>query len=141
MTNPEPSGSFARLPRATTDELRGVVAAILGADHGSPYEPGVPSHAAGGSAAIRKGSQLFAKQLTQFDFDLGGVMLAGPDDRSLVDCGDLQLDPADGPANRAAITAAVKSVLDSSAVPVVLAATIPFRFPSSPTMRGAGRSP
>jgi agmatinase len=80
----------------------------------------VPSHAAGGPAALRRGSELFSKQLTQVDFDLAGALLSSGDDRSIVDCGDLELDLVNGAANRARIKSAVRELLDAGVVPVVL---------------------
>ena len=59
----EESATFAGLPSAKRGAYGGAAAVVLGADHGSPYEPGVASHAAGGAAAIRLGSQLFSRQL------------------------------------------------------------------------------
>ncbi len=120
MTEPTDIATFAGLPAAVLGDLGGARVAILGADHGSPYKPGVPSHAAGGPAALRRGSQLFAKQLTQVDFDLGGALLRAPDDRRIVDCGNLDLDLSDGASNRARITQSVRGLLEAGAVPVVL---------------------
>ncbi len=111
---------------------------LLGADHGSPYKPGVASHAAGGAAAIRRGSQLFAKQLRQFDFDLGFAIQSGPDDRRLLDGGDLPLSLDDGAANRAAITAAVRAVLDAGAVPVMLGGDDSVPIPMFSAYEGRG---
>jgi agmatinase len=120
MTKDSTSPTFAGIPQADLHALTGAAAVVLGADHGSPYEPGVASHAAGGAAAIRAGSKIFAKQLTQFDFDLGFTALNGPDDSRLVDGGDLALDVRHGEANREIITAAVRDILRAGAVPVVL---------------------
>jgi agmatinase len=121
LASSETRKTFAGLPAARLGAFdRSVRIGILGADHGSPYKPGVPSHASGGPAALRSGSELFSKQLTQFDFDLDGALLSGRDDRRIVDFGDLDLDPADGAANRARIQAAVRELLDAGVVPVVL---------------------
>ena len=130
--------TFAGLPAAPLHALGGAQVAILGADHGSPYKPGEASHAAGGPAALRRGSQLFAKQLTQFDFDLGYALLRAPDDRRIVDCGDLALDPADAAANRASITTAVRGLLDAGAVPVVLGGDDSVPIPVFAAYEGRG---
>ena len=50
-----------------------------------------------------------------YDFDIGSVR---PD--HVVDCGDVPGDPADPPGNRAAITGAVRALLEAGAIPVVL---------------------
>lgn len=131
-------GTFAGVPAARLDALPGAGVVVLGADHGSPYEPGTASHAAGGAAAIRAGSQLFAKQLTQVDFDLGGALLSGPEDAAIVDAGDLALDVSDGAGNRAAITAAVRRVLAAGAVPVVLGGDDSVPIPVFAAYEGRG---
>jgi agmatinase len=138
MTDPDSRATFAGLPAATPDTLNGAQIAILGADHGSPYKPGEPSHAAGGAAALRRGSQLFAKQLTQVDFDLGSALLRGADDRRIVDCGDLDLNVADGAANRARITQAVRGLLDAGAVPVVFGGDDSVPIPVFAAYEGRG---
>jgi agmatinase len=112
--------TFAGLPSVDLSRLDGAAAVVLGADHGTPYKPGEASHAAGGPAAIRRGSQLYAKQLSQVDFDLGFTLSPKPGDRRFVDAGDLTLSVTDGPANRAAIAEATRTVLDAGAVPVLL---------------------
>jgi agmatinase len=134
----ESTQTFAGLPAAAPGALHGARVAILGADHGSPYKPGVPSHAAGGPAALRRGSQLFAKQLTQVDFDLGGPLLRTPDDRRIVDCGDLDLDLADGAGNRARITDAVRGLLEAGAAPVVLGGDDSVPIPVFAAYEGRG---
>ncbi len=135
---PAPPATFAGLPVATLDGLGGARVAILGAAHGSPYEPGVASHAAGSPEALRKGSQLFAKQLTQVDFDLGGALQSDPDDRSIVDCGDLALDLSDAAGNRARITAATRRILAAGAVPVVLGGDDSVPIPVFAAYEGRG---
>jgi agmatinase len=112
--------TFAGLPSVVLSRLDGAKAVVFSADHGTPYKPGEASHAAGGPAAIRRGSQLYAKQLSQVDFDLGLTISPEPGDRHFVDAGDLSLSVTDGPANRAAITRATRSILQAGAIPVLL---------------------
>jgi len=126
-----PESTFAGLP---ADHVAGARVALIGAPHGSPYEPGVASHAAGGPAALRRGSQLFAKQLTQFDFDIGGVLRAG----CVVDRGDLSLDLADGAGNRARITREIRAVLEAGMVPVVLGGDDSVPIPVFAAYEGRG---
>ncbi len=133
-----PRATLAGLPAATLDDLGGARVAILGASHGSPYKPGEPSHAAGAPDALREGSQLFAKQLTQVDFDLGGALQSSPEDRSIVDCGDLALDLADAAGNRARITAATRRILAAGAVPVVLGGDDSVPIPVFAAYEGRG---
>ncbi|MFW5679632.1 MAG: arginase family protein [Pseudomonadota bacterium] len=90
---------------------------ILGAPHGTPYRPGEASHAADAPAAIRRATDWHAGGPEQVDFDSGTVRFAGAD---VVDAGDLALDPADGPANRANIEATIREVRSRGAVPLIL---------------------
>ena len=116
-----PDAGFAGLPRRTLDTLPGTAVAILGAADASPYVPGQPSHAAPAPNAIRHASQLFAAQLKQYDFDLGGALLrTDADAHRLGDFGTIPTDPADPPGNRAHITAAVRQILDAGARPLIL---------------------
>ena len=111
------SSRFAGLRHATAPtDLR---AAILGASAASPYVANQRSHAADAPAAIRAASQTFAKQLNQFDFDIGATwskdLLA-----AAADLGDIPTDPADPAGNRARITQAIHQVLAAGAVPILL---------------------
>jgi len=139
VSSSEPRESFAGLPFTNLGNIsNGVRVAILGADHGSPYHPGTPSHASGGPSALRRGSALFSKQLTQFDFDLGGSLLRRPDDHTIVDCGDLDLDLFDGAENRARITNAVAGLLNIGVVPVVLGGDDSIPIPVFAAYEGRG---
>ncbi len=116
---------FAGLPARGLDALQGARVAIFGADEGSPYVTGQTSHAAGAPAAIRAASQLFAKQVKQYDFDLGGVLPDG-----VMDAGDLQTDANDAAGNRARIEAATRAVLRAGAAPMLLGGddSVPIPF-------------
>lgn len=111
--------TFLGLPATNLDDLRAGDTVILGAADCTPYRAGTPSHAAGGPAAIRAASQRFAGWRDHYDFDTGGPLI----DTSLgrvLDAGDVATDPAAPAANRTAIEAAVRRVLDAGAVPFVL---------------------
>jgi agmatinase len=71
------------------------------------------------------------------DFDLGGPML--PDGVTAVDCGDLPFDLEDSAANRRRITAAVATLLDGGAVPVVLGGDDSVPIPLFHAFEGRGR--
>lgn len=113
MFGAAPVETFLGLPRWEGQEVRAVV---LGADCASPYAS-AGAYCAGGPAAIRAGSADYAANAAHVNFDLGRAAL---DTSALADMGDVATDPADAPANRAAITAAVARVLDAGAVPVLL---------------------
>jgi agmatinase len=98
---------------------------IFGAGHGTPYPQtnDVPydtaTHSAAAPHAIRNAATQSSSGIDHFDFDLDGPLLADGS-WTLRDAGDLALDPQDGPANRAAITAATAAILAAGAVPVLL---------------------
>lgn len=91
--------------------------AVLGAPHGTPYEPGTPSHAAHGTAAVRAALGWYSANPEQFDFDAMGPVFGGA---RVADCGDVAGDLHDGASNRANIEAAVRGVRERGAVPLLL---------------------
>lgn len=91
--------------------------AIFGAAHGTPYTPGVASHAANGAGAVRAALDWYSANPEQYDFDLGGNLFGG---NRVVDCGNVPGDLADGAANRRGIRAATRAILQRGAVPLML---------------------
>jgi agmatinase len=130
------SGTFLGLPAAAIAEARGTAAAVIGAPAATPY-PSVGAYCAGGPAAIRAGIANWAGALHHMDFDLGGRMI--PEGMRVVDCGDLSFDPDDAAGNRARITAAVASLLDAGAVPIVLGGDDSIPIPLFHAFEGRGR--
>ncbi len=110
------SETFLGLPKAAPGELDGARAAILGADTATPYRA-VGPFAAGGADALRKGAADYAGTTGHWNFDLDAVALP---EGFAVDCGDLPVDPADGPGNRALIEGAIREVAGQGAVPVLI---------------------
>ena len=111
-----PDHPFSGLP--VCHDLAGVDAAavIIGAPIATLY-PNMGPFAAGSPAAIRAGMKGAA--LGHHDFEIGGSLLEeafGP----VVDAGDLVTDEVDFAGNRDVIAAAVRQILDSGAVPIVL---------------------
>jgi agmatinase len=95
--------------------------AILGIPHGMPYpDPGLTAGCAAAPAAIRARSARLAGFLDHHDFDLDGPMLPRDVDLRLVDLGDVPGSAHDGPGNQAAAESAVRRVLESGVVPIVL---------------------
>ena len=93
MTAPNPPTTFAKMASRSLADLRGTTVAILGIDEASPYKSGEASHSAGAPAALRTASKAFLGQLNQFDFDIGGTLLATLNDtRGIFDIGDLPTD-------------------------------------------------
>lgn len=131
--------TFAGLPARSLDELAGVRLAVLGIAEASPYRIGEQSHSAQAPGALRAASALFATQIGQLDYDLGTPFLQQDRDRPvLVDAGDLATDPGTPEANRAAITAAVRTILDAGAVPVVLGGDDSVPIPVFAAYEGRG---
>jgi agmatinase len=94
--------------------------AVLGIPHGISY-PTRPSGASVSEAprAIREKSARFGRMLDHYDFDLGGALADG-EPLPLCDCGDVADEPGDPLAGARRATAAVRSIVQRGAVPIVL---------------------
>ncbi len=128
---PTPSVTFAGLPHAT--RARPGQIAVLGIDHATPYETGQASHCAGAPAVLRAALTGYSRLADHYDFDIGGMRPV-----NAVDCGDVPGDPADPPGNRAAITGAVRALLDAGAIPVVLGGDDSVPIPMFRAFEGRG---
>ena len=96
-------------------------AAILGIPHGVRYpSPGLSAGCAAAPAAIRARSARLARFRGHHDFDLDGPMFPAGSEFRVVDGGDVPGDPDDGAGNVARAEAAVRSVLKTRTVPIVL---------------------
>jgi len=113
----EPKQTFCGVPFSPDLDKLTAEVAVLGAPHGTPYEPGTPSHAAGGAAAVRAALGWYSAKPEQFDFDSMGPVFGGA---RVVDCGDVAGDLHDGAANRQGIETAVRAVRKQGAVPLLL---------------------
>jgi len=116
----KPETTFCRVPFC--DDLaslspRTTDVAVFGAPHGTPYTPGVPSHAAAGAAAMRRALSWYSTGPDQFDFDTMTPVFGG---RRVVDCGDVGGSLTEGSENRAAIQKTTAAVLDNGCLPVLL---------------------
>ena len=122
-----PKESFCHVPLCTDLAALDADVAVLGAPHGTPYEPGTPSHAANGAAAVRGALAWYATGTEQFDFDIMAPVFGGA---RVVDCGDVPGDLVDGAANRAAIAAATRAIRSKGAVPLLLGGddSVPIPF-------------
>ncbi|MDH3668237.1 MAG: arginase family protein, partial [Paracoccaceae bacterium] len=120
--------TFCDLPAATLETLGDAQVAILGAAHGTPYNPGVPSHSAGAPAALRSTLEWYDTRRDHIDMDRGEPLMGAT---RAVDIGDADTNPDDtGAANRAAIAQAVAAVRAQGAVPILLGGddSVPIPF-------------
>lgn len=121
-----PTQSFAGLPVCTQlNDLEADVA-IIGLHYVSPYSPRLPATPARTGAetapdAVRRQSSRFIDHLDNYDFDFNDVLLADRQVR-MVDCGDVDRQLTGGGQNPENITAAIRTILNRGAVPVVLGA-------------------
>jgi agmatinase len=116
-------GTLLGLPSAALDALpRGELeAVILGIPHGVPYPtPGPAAGCTDAPAAIRDRSQRLARFVANHDFDLDGPMIPAGARFRVLDAGDVTGTADDGPGNASRAEAAVRTVLDAGAVPIVL---------------------
>jgi agmatinase len=136
MFGAEASDTFLGLPTAPLNEGAKADIAILGAPAATPY-PSVGPYCAGAPAAIRAGIANWAGARDHMDFDLGGRMVVPGS--TAVDCGDLAYDAGDAAGNRKRITAAVATLLDGGAVPVVIGGDDSIPIPLFHAFEGRGR--
>lgn len=134
---PDPQTLFG-IPAGDHTRLDGARIAILGAAEASPYDAARPSHSADAPAAIRRASQACAHQHGHHDFDLDAPFLPPALLARIRDCGDLPTDRADAPGNRAAITAATRSILDQNAVPILIGGDDSVPIPWFDAFEGRG---
>jgi agmatinase len=111
--------TFLGLPRWVPGEPADV--AILGIPYGVPYPaPGLTAGCAEAPSAIRARSQRLSRFIGHHDFDLDGPMLPPGSALRLVDAGDVDGDPDDGPANAARAASAIRDLFAAGATPIVL---------------------
>lgn len=128
MTNaPEqPETTFCGVPFTGIGELKADVA-VFGAPHGTPYQPGTPSHAANGADAVRGALSWYSTGTEQMDFDSLQPVFSGA---SVADLGNVTADLHDGGANRRNIEDMTRAVLGRKCVPILLGGddSVPIPF-------------
>jgi agmatinase len=132
--------TFLGLPAAGAGGNEAADVAILGIPFGVPYpSPGSTAGCADAPAAIRARSRRLANFADHHDFDLDAPMLVGEPPLRVVDAGDVEGAADDGSGNSSRAEAAVRSLLATGAIPIVLGGddSIPI-----PVLRAyAGRDP
>jgi agmatinase len=140
MKPPSGGRSFAGVPVVTDLALLEAEVAILGIPYGTTYDTENPvNESAGSPTAIRARSA--PSHLYHYDFDIGAPVFSGtPADPRIVDCGDVPGSPlpAEGKANRAMATAAVRAILKAGAVPIVLGGDDSVPIPFFAAFEGRG---
>ena len=131
------TGTFLGLPAC--GDLSSVEAgvAILGIGCATPY-PSVGAYCAEAPAAIRAAMSRYSAMASHYDFDLDGPLL-GPSHKPVVDCGDLDVDEADAGGNRRNIKAAISTLIDRGATPVVIGGDDSVPIPMFQAFEGRGR--
>ena len=131
------TGTFLGLPAC--GDLNSVEAgvAILGIGCATPY-PSVGAYCAEAPAAIRAAMSRYSAMASHYDFDLDGPLL-GPSHKPVVDCGDLDVDEADAAGNRRNIKAAISTLVDRGATPVVIGGDDSVPIPMFQAFEGRGR--
>lgn len=113
----KPDKTFCEVEFAENTELIDVDVAIFSSGHGSPYKPGVPSHAANAPAAIRGALSWYSSNPNQFDIDSLKPVFDG---KRVVDCGDIDGSLTNSADNRAKIADATRQIIASNAVPILI---------------------
>ena len=123
----KPESTFCQVPFCEDVSRLNADVAIFGAPHGTPYKPGVASHAAGGATAVRGALSWYSANPEQFDFDSMNTLFG---DATVVDAGNVAGDLADGAANRQAIFDTTSQILAQNALPILLGGddSVPIPF-------------
>ena len=117
-----PPHSFAGLPMCKQLSDLEADIAFIGIHYVSPYPQEWPSTRPMQETApdaIRHKSLYFRDHLEHYDFDFNDVLLAGRKVK-MVDCGDVDRQPPGGVQDPECITAAIRAILSSGALPIVL---------------------
>jgi agmatinase len=94
--------------------------AFLGIPYGQAYTyDDIVNDQTNAPTAMRAASAKILRDLTRYDFDLGGTLYDGQDIRA-VDCGDVRADPTDRIGHVARSEAAVRRILAAGAMPIIL---------------------
>lgn len=94
-------------------------AVVFGAPHGTPYEGIDNSMFAPSAPALREAVEEDWLWLDHWDYDLGGTLLAERD-FAVVDAGDLETSPLDGPGNRTKIQEMAERIVAAGAAPIMI---------------------
>ena len=112
--------------------------AFLGIPFGSAYSVAeVSNDQSTMPAAMRQASDRMVRSLERYDFDLGGPLYAGKPIRA-VDCGDVRADVHDLKAQVVRAEQAVRKIVGSGALPIVLGGDHAISIPVLRAFEGRG---
>jgi agmatinase len=134
-----PGAGFLGAPVETDPQALTADVAIVGVAHGVAYPwSSTSAGCADAPAAIRESSQRLARFRGHWDFDADRPMLPLDNPAALIDCGDVpgSLDDPTGNSSRA--EAAIRAVLASGAVPLVLGGDDSIPIPVLSAFAGRG---
>ena len=129
--------SFHDFPIVTDLDNLDADIAILGIPFGDPYSMSesrmisrMPQRISGGIASALRG-------LDRYDFDIGGTLLDGRDIK-VVDCGDVVAEAKDVAGNHDRSEQAVRKILASGALPIILGGDHAIPIPVFRAFEGRG---
>lgn len=112
--------------------------AILGIPFGDPYSMGEASNDQSNAPThIRRYCERALRGLDRYDFDIGGTLLDGRDIK-VVDCGDVVAQAKDVAGNHARSEQAVRKILKSGALPIILGGDHAIPIPVFRAFEGHG---
>jgi agmatinase len=119
---PVPVGqpTFLNMPRCEDLSTLQADVAIIGVPYGVPYGvEGSRQLSSTAPAHIRQQSIRLVRHLTHYEFDYGSDIFAGRN-VTIVDCGDVTMQPGQYDANRQATAETIRAIIDRGAVPIIL---------------------
>lgn len=128
--------SFLGLPMCKDLDTLDADVAIIGALGATPYKS-VGPYCKDAPAAIRRTIAGYAGAISHHDFDLGGPLL-GDGSKKVVDCGNLKYDKKNAEANRDIIRAAIGTIVEKGAVPIVIGGDDSVPIPVFEALEGRG---
>ena len=130
--------SFHDFPIATGLDNLDADIAILGIPFGDPYSMGEASNDQSNAPThIRRHCERALRGLDRYDFDIGGTLLDGRDIK-VVDCGDVIAEAKDVAGNHDRSEQAVRKILKSGALPIILGGDHAIPIPVFRALEGRG---
>ena len=130
--------SFHDFPIVTDLDNMKADIAILGIPFGDPYSMGEASnYQCNAPTHIRRYCERALRGLDRYDFDIGGTLLDGRDIK-VVDCGDVVGEAKDVAGNHDRSEKAVRKILASGALPIILGGDHAIPVPVFRAFEGRG---